>query len=50
MPSGTSTSATHYPNLYSLLDKFRDTIPDELPDVLPPLTDIQHAIYLVLGS
>ena len=34
----------------NLLDDFVDMVPDELPSELPPLRDIQHAIYLVLGS
>jgi len=34
----------------SLLNEFRNIVPDELPDVLPPLRDIQHAIDLVSGS
>jgi len=30
-------SSTHYSDVSSLSDEFRDTMPDELPDVLPPL-------------
>jgi len=33
-------SFTHFPDVSSMFDEFRDTMPDELPDVLPPLRDI----------
>ena len=34
----------------NLQDDFVDMVPDELPSGLPPLRDIQHATYLVIGS
>ena len=46
MPYG--PSFTHYPGISSLLNEFRDTMPDDLSDVLPPLRDIQRAILLAL--
>ena len=41
-------SSTHFPDVFSLLDEFRNTMSDELPDVLTSLRDIQHVIDLVL--
>lgn len=38
------------PDAFQLMDEFRDTMPDEILDELPPLRDIRHAIYLVIGS
>jgi hypothetical protein len=36
--------------LQTMLEEFREIIPDELPHGLPPMRDIQHCINLVLGS
>ena len=39
-------SSTHSPNISSLLDEFRDI----MPDVMPPLRDIHYAIDIISGS
>ena len=33
-----------------VLEEYVDVIPNELPNGLPPKRDIQHQIYLILGS
>ncbi|PKI64740.1 hypothetical protein CRG98_014872, partial [Punica granatum] len=38
------------PVMKSLLEEFRDIVPDEIPLGLPPMQDIQHHIDLVLGA
>ncbi|PKI65503.1 hypothetical protein CRG98_014113 [Punica granatum] len=38
------------PVVKSLLEKFRNVVPDEIPSGLPPMRDIQHHIDLVLGA
>ncbi|KAJ0031520.1 hypothetical protein Pint_13464 [Pistacia integerrima] len=32
-----------------LFQEFSDVVPDEIPHGLPPMQDIQHVIYFILG-
>ncbi|GKA05669.1 hypothetical protein Tco_0684789 [Tanacetum coccineum] len=50
MKESRSRIVEHNPLVRTILEEFKDVIPNEIPTGLPPMREVQHCIDLVPGS